>query len=46
MSVRWWAFPLLLVFSALVAGLILVAFAAVVVYPTLPSLETLTDYRP
>lgn len=46
MSVRWWAYPLLLVFSALLAGLILIAFAAVVVYPTLPSLETLTDYRP
>jgi len=46
MSVRWWAFPLLLVFSTLLAGLILIAFAAVVVYPTLPSLETLTDYRP
>jgi len=46
MSVRWWAFPLLLVFSTALAGLILIAFAAVVVYPTLPSLETLTDYRP
>ena len=46
MSVRWWAFPLLLVGSTVLAGLILVAFAAVVVYPTLPSLETLTDYQP
>jgi penicillin-binding protein 1A len=46
MSVRWWAFPLLLVVSTAVAGVILIAFAAVVVYPTLPSLETLTDYRP
>ena len=46
MSVRWWAFPLLLVVSSALAGLILVAFAAAVVYPTLPSLETLTDYRP
>ena len=46
MSVRWWAFPLLLVFSTALAGVILLTFAAVVVYPTLPSLETLTDYRP
>ena len=46
MSVRWWAFPLLLIGSTALAGLILVAFAAVVVYPTLPSLETLTDYQP
>jgi penicillin-binding protein 1A len=46
MSIRWWAFPLLLVVSTALAGLILIAFAAVVVYPTLPSLETLTDYRP
>lgn len=46
MSVRWWAFPLLLVVSSALAGLILIVFAAVVVYPTLPSLETLTDYRP
>ena len=46
MSARWWAFPLLLVVSAVLAGLILAAFAAVIVYPTLPSLETLTDYQP
>ena len=46
MLVRWWAFPLLLVGSAVAAGLILVAFAAVVVFPTLPSLEVLTDYQP
>jgi penicillin-binding protein 1A len=46
MSARWWAFPLLLVVSTVLAGLILAAFAAVVVYPTLPSLETLTNYQP
>src|SRR5688572_31540463 len=43
---RWWAFPLLLVVSTFLIGVILVAFAAVVVYPTLPSLEVLTDYQP
>jgi penicillin-binding protein 1A len=46
MLVRWWAFPLLLVGSALAVGVILITFAAVVVYPTLPSLEVLTDYQP
>jgi penicillin-binding protein 1A len=46
MLVRWWAFPLLLVASTFLVGVILVAFAAVIVYPTLPSLEVLTDYQP
>ena len=46
MLVRWWAFPLLLVASAFLAVIILIAFAAVIVYPTLPSLEVLTDYQP
>jgi penicillin-binding protein 1A len=43
---RWWSFPLLLVGVALVAGLVLVAFVSAIIYPTLPSLEVLTDYRP
>jgi penicillin-binding protein 1A len=46
MLVRWWAFPLLLVASTFLVVVILVAFAAVIVYPTLPSLEVLTDYQP
>ena len=46
MSVRWWAFPLLLVGSTAVIVVALVAFAAALVYPTLPSLEALTDYQP
>lgn len=46
MLIRWWAFPLLLVVSAAVAGAILVAFAAAILYPNLPSLEALTDYKP
>ena len=46
MSVRWWAFPLLLVASTAVIAVTLIAFAAVLVYPTLPSLEALTDYQP
>src|SRR5688572_32960385 len=46
MLVRWWAFPLLLVVSTVLIGIILLMFAAVIVYPTLPSLEVLTDYQP
>ena len=46
MSVRWWAFPLLLVFLLAAAGILVVGFTAVMVYPTLPTLEILTDYRP
>src|SRR3990170_2950823 len=46
MPMRWWAFPLLLVVSTVLGGLMLVAFAAIIVYPTLPSLEVLTDYQP
>lgn len=46
MSVRWWAFPLLLVFLLAAAGALVLGFAAVIVYPTLPSLGALTDYQP
>jgi penicillin-binding protein 1A len=46
MSARWWTFPLLLVVSTALVGIIIAAFAAAIVYPTLPSLEVLTDYQP
>src|SRR5688572_32892238 len=46
MSSRWWTVPLLVVFSSAFALVIMVAFAAAIVYPALPSLEALTDYRP
>ncbi len=46
MRFRWWAFPLVLLVSSVLAASLLVAFAAAIVYPTLPSLETLTDYQP
>ncbi len=46
MNLRWWRYPLLaflalgLVFSAAII------LAGILVYPNLPSLEVLTDYRP
>ena len=46
MKIRWWAFPFLLLASSALAGILLVGFAAVLVFPTLPSLEALTDYQP
>jgi penicillin-binding protein 1A len=46
MSLRWLAFPLMLLFFCITALIILLAFAVVLVYPTLPSLDVLTDYQP
>ena len=46
MSVRWITYPLLLVVVGIFATALLFAFVAVMIWPTLPSLEALTDYRP
>jgi len=46
MSSRWWSFPLLLVAAFVVLAGLLFVLAAVLVYPTLPELTVLTDYRP
>jgi penicillin-binding protein 1A len=43
---RWWFIALAALFGLAVAGALLIAFAAVIAYPKLPSLEVLTDYRP
>src|SRR5258705_10090950 len=43
---RWWIYPLIGFGTALLATLLLVVYAAVIVYPTLPSLEALTEYNP
>ena len=46
MVIRWLAFPLALLAASVLVGALLVSFAAAIVYPTLPSLEVLTDYQP
>jgi penicillin-binding protein 1A len=46
MSVRWITYPLLLVVVGVFATALLFAFVAAMVWPTLPDLEVLTDYRP
>ena len=43
---RWWIYPLFAFATVLLATLLLVAYAAVIVYPTLPSREALTEYNP
>ncbi len=43
---RWWFIALAALFGLGVAGALLIAFAAIITYPKLPSLEALTDYRP
>lgn len=46
MTSRWWFLPALAVLTLPILLLLLVMFAAALIYPTLPSLESLTDYRP
>lgn len=46
MIFRWLAYPFLAVLAAGSIGILLIVFAALVIVPTLPSLEVLTDYRP
>lgn len=46
MFTKWWHYLLLLVLVAVIAVGSLVGLAAVLIYPDLPSLESLTDYRP
>jgi penicillin-binding protein 1A len=46
MTSRWWFFPALAVLALPLLPLLLLIFAAMLTYPTLPSLEVLTDYRP
>ncbi len=46
MTQRWWLLPVKLVLLFVAVALLVAALAAVLVYPTLPSLEALTDYQP
>ena len=46
MPKRWWVLPLSVLATLLVAGMLLVGYAAAIVFPTLPSLEVLTSYNP
>ncbi|HET7831875.1 MAG TPA: penicillin-binding protein 1A [Gallionella sp.] len=46
MQSRRWLFPVLVTLTILLLPAILLALAVMLTYPTLPSLEALTDYRP
>lgn len=43
---KWWHYALALVVSLGVVGTALAGLAAALIYPNLPPLETLTDYKP
>ncbi len=46
MSSRWWLFPTILLTATLLIGLLVFVFAAVIIYPTLPTLDPITNYQP
>jgi penicillin-binding protein 1A len=46
MTNRWWAVSGLVVVAGALASALLLVFVAAVVYPTLPSLDVLTNYQP
>ncbi len=43
---RWWFYPVLAAIASALLLLVLLVFGATLVYPSLPSLEVLTDYQP
>ena len=43
---RWWFYPVLAALASALLLLLLLVFAAILVYPSLPSLKVLTDYQP
>ncbi len=46
MRARWYLVSFAVLFGLGLLGALVLAFAALLTYPTLPSLEVLTDYRP
>ncbi len=46
MTSRWWFYPAMGILTLPLFPILLLVFAAILTYPTLPSLEALTDYRP
>ncbi len=46
MVLRWWFYPLILLGSLILVALGVAALTLVLLYPNLPSIEAVTDYRP
>ena len=46
MTSRWWFYPLVLLISLALVGILIILLTVVLLYPSLPSIEPVTDYRP
>ena len=46
MTSRWWFYPSVVMLALVLVPVLLLILAAMLTYPTLPSLEVLTEYRP
>ena len=46
MALRWWFYPLILLGSLLLVAIGIAALTLLLLYPNLPSIEAVTDYRP
>ncbi len=46
MTLRWWYYPLILATSLILVAIGIVALTVVLLYPNLPSIDAVTDYRP
>ncbi len=46
MTLRWWFYPLVLLTSLALVAVGIVMLTVVLLYPNLPSIEAVTDYRP
>lgn len=46
LNARWWFYPVILIVSLGLVALGVVALTIILLYPNLPSVEVLTDYRP
>ena len=46
LRLRRWLYPAIAVSAFIFLPVLLLLFAAILTYPTLPSLDALTDYRP
>ena len=46
MALRWWFYPFILLMSLALVAIGIVMLTVVLLYPNLPSIEAVTDYRP
>ena len=46
MTLRWWFYPLILLTSLALVAVGIILLTVVLLYPNLPSIDAVTDYRP